>query len=230
MNNESIYSNTKTPTIIEFYGLPGCGKTTLSDTLSLKYKMNEVKVAVINDVTSLCSFLHVMRVFRLRDLLAFIGLFFYYLKNGVAFNYAFAPFRRLLIYRCIKKYSDYDYVFIDHGVIQSFVSALYELRGTFEIDNDSKYRRFLTVVPVDKYVYCKISSEKSYERIKIRDRKDSGRLDQKPQKTLLELLSAQCDQFDSFDRLLYDMKKAVYSINCNGTPEECLNQAIKVVE
>lgn len=215
--------------IIEFYGLPGCGKTTLCNILKESYIKKGYKVGVLTDATKQCSFLRIILVLRLSYLTKFFGIFLNYVKNNIPFNYALSPYKRLLIYQCVKSFSDYDYVFIEHGVIQSMVSALYGYNSPIIILNNPTYGKYLSLIPVDKYIYCKISSEKAYERIRIRDRKSSGRFDQMPDDSLKELLITQSSQFDEFNLILKEFGKDVQSIDSGNRLDVSLNHINTIV-
>ena len=215
--------------IIEFYGLPGCGKTTLCNSLKELYLKKGYKVGILTDATKQCSFLRVILVFKLYYLIKFSCILMNYVKNGIPLNYAFSPFKRLLIYRCVKSFSDYDYFFIEHGVIQSMVSALYGYNSPIAIHNNPTYGKYLSVIPVDNYIYCKISQEKALERIRIRNRKSSGRFDQMPNDSLKELLLTQSCQFDEFNMMLNELEKDVHCIDSGSQLDVSLNQLKTIV-
>ena len=215
--------------IIEFYGLPGCGKTTLCNILKESYIKKGYKVGVLTDATKQCSFFRIILVLRLSYLTKFFSVFLNYIKNHIPFNYASAPYKRLMIYQCVKSFSDYDYVFIEHGVVQSMVSALYGFKSPIEILNNPIYKKYLSIIPVDKYVYCKITPEKAFERIRIRNRKSSGRFDQMEDDSLKELLLTQSFQFGDLDMLLNGLRKDVHCINSGDQLDLSLDQ-IKEIE
>lgn len=216
--------------IIEFYGLPGCGKTTLCNILKESYIKKGYKVGVLTDATKQCSFLRIILIFRIRYLTKFFSIFWNYEKNHIPFNYALSPYKRLMIYQCVRYFSDYDYVFIEHGVVQSLVSALYGFKSPIAILNNPIYKKYLSIIPVDKYVYCKITPEKAFERIRIRNRKSSGRFDQMEDDSLKELLLTQSCQFDDFSFLLNGLINNVHCIDSDCQLEVSLNQIEEIIQ
>lgn len=214
--------------IIEFYGLPGCGKTTLCNILKESYINKGYKVGVLTDATKQCSFLRIILVLKLSYLTKFFSIFRNYLKNHIPINYALSPYKRLMIYQCVKSFSDYDFVFIEHGVVQSMVSALYGFKSPVAISNNPTYKKYLSIIPVDKYIYCKITLEKAFERIRIRNRKSSGRFDQMEDDSLKELLLTQSSQFDEFNMILNELRKDVHCIDSANQLDISLNQIKKI--
>lgn len=191
--------------IVDFFGLPGCGKSTLVKCLKEIYS-DRVRIATIYDLVedikkeSFCKKLASISpvnllcavIFRLtvpfdekrkdRSIKS-------WLKQGVLYNYA-------------KKYSCYDLILVDEGNIQNFVK--YE-RGE-DLHNKKLFvkacKQYMLTSPVSMYVYCGIDIELANERIVKRNR-GIGRIDViiDPETRRIEL-EKEKKRFDFFYSLL----------------------------
>lgn len=181
--------------IIEFCGLPGSGKSTISHYLVNNLLIGK-NVADISDANKLRGFWNVAKIFSIRSFLLFLkSIPIYSFVHIGKIQYLLSPYKKALTYGCIKAYSNYDYVFVHHGLLQSYVSALYGIE-----DNIEKYRNeiieYLKTVNVDMVVYIQTSCETAYERIKKRSQKDHGRLDALDNEAMLLALQKQKVNFD----------------------------------
>ena len=119
----------KNTIIVEFVGLPGCGKSTLANNLKSVFEQEGKKTGVWTDMTSdykNSSFMQKLRCLSLKKIFQYIGLV------GTC-QYAFTLKRYMIqyfvkidiLYRYVRKFGNYDYVLVDHGFFQQALSALY---------------------------------------------------------------------------------------------------------
>lgn len=171
--------------IIEFYGLPGCGKTTLCEAIVHELAAQGKKACFLNDITQFCTFFNVIRQVNFRELIHNIK---FYIKNrnedSSLIRY-FSAYRRLLKYKCAIKYSNYDYVLVEHGIVQSMVSAIYKYDAEYYCDIDCSLRYILYANDNISYIYCFVDCDTAVRRIICRNRQNSGRLDKIKDKQVL---------------------------------------------
>lgn len=164
--------------IIDLYGIPACGKTTLAKYMA-SHPVEGLKVSTVQDCTLAArnDMWHLLLSVSPKNIWASIRLKFSApldkKRNDI-------PFKNILLMGAFKnyilKYTDYDIVITDHGDIQSFVSLE---RG----ENLHESQRFLSaclhylnVSLSTSYAYCKIDAEEALQRMNGRGR-DKGRID-----------------------------------------------------
>ena len=192
--------------IIELYGLPGCGKTTLKRNLIEK---NPTCFCGMDDVTSRyksSSFFTKCRCLPVSSIWALLKLFVVFPVLKITdWNIYKGFFSLLVVYNYCKVVKVSDYVIIDHGLVQSCVSLLYSVH----LDNKQIYQyqqrftSFLKSVGVDLFSYCSIPILISLNRVRTRNRMNSGRLDAiYDDDELIKALSREGCFFDRFYTLL----------------------------
>ena len=203
--------------IIEFFGSPACGKTTLCEYL-FTHQLKGKKVAIVNQVISeamtskirlfwsfsFSSFWAGVRVQRVvkrhiqrRDL---PGM--YMVRHAMYYNY-------------IKKFSDYDIVLVDHGDIQCFVS----LMGGKDIQDDKWFENacsnYLDTSPTSLYCFCGVTPSVVLERMHKRAI-FHGRIDKiDDKKKQLEEISQEIDRFVFFAEMLKSKDKEFIGLDMN---------------
>ena len=211
--------------IVEFCGLPGSGKSTFSH-----YLVNNVfigrNVAEISDVNKLRGFWNVAKLFSIRSFLLFLkSIPIYSFVHIGKIQYLLSPYMKALTYGCIKAYSNYDYVFVHHGILQSYVSAFYG-----DEDNIENYKKeiiaYLKTVKVDMVVYIHTSFETAYERIKKRNQKDHGRLDALDKEAKLLALQKQKEDFDNLIEMSDMSGINTISLNGENTIEDIIEESL----
>ncbi len=198
--------------IVEFCGLPGCGKSTISHYLANNVLIGK-NMAEISDTNKFRGFWNIVNIFSIKSLLLFLkSIPIYSFAHIGKIHYLLSPYTKSLTYDCIKAYSNYDLVIVHHGILQSYVSALYG-----DEDNIEKYKKeittYLETVNVDMVVYIQTSVEIAYERIKKRNQKDHGRLDSLDNEAMLLALQKQ--------KLIFD--KLIEMSELAGIKTICLN-------
>ena len=205
--------------IIDLYGIPACGKTTLArymashPTKGLKVKnIEDCMFAALNDKW------HLVMSVSLKNVWASIRL-----RLSAPFDKkrSVIPFRAILLMGAFKnyilKYTDYDIVITDHGDIQSFVTLE---RG----DNLHESKRFLSaclhylnVSLSTSYVYCQIDAEEALQRMNGRGR-EKGRIDLiTDQHIKLQELEAESKCFDFWTSILKKRKSSIVELDMKGS-------------
>lgn len=220
--------------IIEIYGLPGSGKTTCCTCLRDVFKVKNA--ALLLDTLRYFKWYYVLRIFSSRKFFLFLrSIPILKLVHKVPLVFLFSPYKKSLMFDCIKHFSDYDVVFVDHGVIQSYVSALYE-----DISNIDDYRSqigsFLQNVNEDVIVYLQVSPETAVGRIKERHNKNKcgsekiGRLEKMKDDEMLRALHRQWTLFESLTKISEKNSFAkIVRINAEESPERVEKEVMKAL-
>lgn len=207
--------------IIDFFGLPACGKSTLMKYVCSHYHGN-LKITTKNDLVKearkhpfgLLTSLSVERFvagIRLRlvapcdnkrNEIGVIG----WPSHARYYGYAI-------------KHTDYDVVLCDHGDIQDFVS----LERGDDLHNNEKFTnacsRYIDKSLATAYVYCKIDAKIALERMQNRGRK-TGRLDVIREKELqLQELENEKLRFDFFADMLRKKEKRFFELDMSSPTE-----------
>lgn len=164
--------------IIDLYGIPACGKTTLAKYMA-KHPGNGLKVATIRSCmrSALNNKWNLVRSISLKNFLASVRLKF---SAPIDKKRRVISFKSVLLMGAyknyVRKYTDYDIVVVDHGDIQSFVS----LERGDNLHNSDKFKKaclqYLDASLSTAYVYCQIDAETALQRMNDRSR-DKGRID-----------------------------------------------------
>ena len=229
--------------IIECYGVPGYGKSTVTeiienDLLTNKkiYSSYEIIEEIQKTKIKHYRLLHksTLQKYTFKE---FIELFFY-IKNKKMFLYwcrlwimLKAPlnfFIRSLEIMALYQFCEENYksetVVVHHGVIQNLISFVY-LNPIYSIDKFAKYACNIIYEQV-KYIHIEISVDNAL--VRLRNRKNQhGRLPKiKDDKKLLEALYFQNGIFYYCDQLLYRLSaNNLFKIN-NDLDEDNLKQQL----
>ena len=220
-------SESKNPIIVELYGLPGCGKTTLRDNLTkessgLSYVMmteltqqyrklplhKKIQYIPWSSWRAVLRFLMIMPKLSLKD--------WRFYKTFFAFT---------LMYNFTKYAKRECYIVNDHGLLQALVSLMYGHSDGLTEKQCKHFFKILCMMPNCLFVYCHLSSEMSFRRIRGRNR-NVGRLDLiKDDALLLDSLRSQEKLFDTLHRLM-NACDGIYSflINSETNQDECTEQ------
>lgn len=212
------------PKIIEFYGLPGCGKTTLCNKLKEIYEKKGYKVGVLPDAANRFSWLSLFYILSFSDCLFLYKFYRCFIKRRVCKNLVLSPVRRLLIYKCAKRKKEYDYLFIDHGAVQSIVRALYDVPYPFDFICTSVVKDYYRKISADFYVCCNISTDEAFARVRFRNRKNSGTFDQYPDEQLNNVLKGHNAIFIKTKEVLEELNKCLLEIDSTDSVEKCISQ------
>lgn len=164
--------------IIEFNGLPGCGKTTLCD--EIIRQSPEKKISYINSVSyeikKIPFFLRVVN-FPYKACLMVLCMYF---------TTPLLPIREIRIYKntlmFVIKYrfaqlmNQYDFLLEDHGLIQCIVSFFYRREKLFKPFHSRLIKRLYMEIGPSTIFFCDISVQTALKRMNIRNR-NAGRID-----------------------------------------------------
>ena len=189
--------------IIDLYGLPGCGKTTLQNSLMASCKDCSLSVGYLPDLTtymkkhpvySIVNSFSVSQLFLLLRFCCSVPLL-----RPSSWRIYIGLIKFIFIYKLSKTVYVKDYIVVDHGFCQSIGSLTYGNIESLSENSKQLLSKLLAVIEIDFPVYCHISSELSFQRIRIRNRQSkSGRLDLiQEDDRLINALLVQTKMFDS---------------------------------
>lgn len=201
--------------IIDLYGIPACGKSTLAQYMA-SHPVGGLKVAAMTEciLAARKDKWKWLRSLSLRDLFASIRL-----KYAATLDKKrkVIPLWKVIIMgwfkNYVRKFTDYDIVVTDHGDIQSFVS----LERGDNLHESKKFRdacqRYLDVSLSTTYVYCKVTADVALRRMNGRGR-SAGRIDLMEDQSLkLQELEKEIICFDYWTSLLKDRKSSLFELN-----------------
>ena len=216
--------------IIELFGLPGCGKSTTVQTLISN--RNDFRISTFKNVVGQ-SKKHPLK------LIASISLKSLFVGLQVRFSVPFDKKRRdrslfkwllfEIVFNYIKKYTEYDFVLVDPGVIQGLAS--WE-RGD-DLHMRCRYRNacsnYLRYTAVTDFIYCDLPIEEALMRMHHRNR-NNGRIDLiNDEKTQLNELRKEKNRFDFYAGLLKEKKMSVFFMNMNQETSLIVNELQKII-
>lgn len=179
--------NNKRSNIIELYGLPGCGKSTLRDSLVKITDVNQKKFCIQSEMTKAILNNNILFI-----LLRIPYKTFWFLLQVILMlpkTKKISVYRKLFMhaycYHQANFVNGYDYIVMDHGLIQSLIGILSGKEYKFNNRELVCIKKLLDSIPHITYVNCKISTRKSLDRIRKRGR-DYGRLDVIKEDSILE--------------------------------------------
>ena len=194
--------NTK---IIEYFGLPGCGKTT--ECRKKIYNL-ATDIAVASDIskemgqTNICKLFVCIPWYIILPLLhLFIAFPFVGIRNLFFYKMLI---KKEFIYNFIKNKSKYKIVYIDHGMAQSILSLIFCKPTSYSGIIRKNAIDVLKKSRSSKIVYCAVTPEISASRILNRKNHTMGRLDNiYDENTLLEKLRIQHCIFEDISSLIH---------------------------
>lgn len=218
--------------IIDLYGLPGCGKTTLMTYLKDKSD-SSIDFGYLPDITGRLKKNYVAAFFRAFSLRQFFLLtrFFVSLPILPIKNWnIYAGFYELSwVYNFARYCSDRDYILVDHGIVQSIGSLTYGHVETLPKKSEKYLVKLLGLFAIEEYCFCKITPEMALERIRKRNRQSGrGRLDLiKDDEKLVKELTKQDKLFSSISELVpqHTPGKSLV-LNMNASESELGNRII----
>lgn len=201
--------------IIDLYGIPACGKTTLARYMA-SHPADGLRVATMEDcsIAALNDKWHLFLSVSLKNVWASIRL-----RLSAPFDKkrSVIPFKSILLLNAyknyIRKYTDYNIVVTDHGDIQSFVT----LERGDNLHENQKFKEacchYLDASLSSAYVYCQIDAETALLRMNGRDR-DKGRIDSLSDEiTKLQELERERERFDFWTTVLKERKAVLFELD-----------------
>ncbi len=201
--------------IIDLYGIPACGKSTLAENLT-KLSSEKMKMATMVECihSARKNKLKFFRSFSSKNILASVRL---KISVPIDSKRKAIPLWNILIMgvykEYVRKYTNYDIVVTDHGDIQRFVS----LERGDDLHESKKFLkacdRYLDVSLSTNYVYCRINAEEALRRMNGRGR-EKGRIDLiKDPKVKLQELEKETKCFDFWTSMLKEKGFSVIELN-----------------
>lgn len=197
--------------IIEFYGLPGSGKSVVSHRLIEELRSDGFCVMDYQSYTKSNGKKNVIRgILRVQGFKYFIYAVVFLIKNGLLFSIDVVK-RMLFCLTFIAFYYDKrvrtsDYVIMDEGIIQGVVSAI------FDYESDSLSFKWLAEI-IEKIsiqtVYVAMSPEHSNERIEMRGAIAHGRCDAMSSEERIAVLRVQANNFNKVFNAIVGCKASI---------------------
>lgn len=205
--------------VVDFYGLPGCGKTTLKNKL---LEMEHISVDIAQN-----QMLHYKKESVLFKLIHLpfkqwwrLTLFLISL-SGIRKNpkqYYIDLYSKVLAYSYFVEKSCCDLIVVDHGLVQQLGSILHN--QNYELSERSLiyFMNFLDGMKGTIPVYCRLSSEISLMRMRQRKR-NVGRIDaiMNDKDCALSLLEK---EYSLFERISKASNESNVELNMMLAPEE----------
>lgn len=222
------------PIIIELYGLPGCGKTTLRDFLVQEPNGN-VSYSLMTELSQQYRKLSLYRKFKFIPICIWFCLLRFFLSMPLLSPKEWVFYKVLFKLSLIYNYSKYavglDYIVIDHGIIQAVVSLM---NGKIDHLSETQMKHFQQIIrklPFIYFVYCSLPVEESLVRIRIRKR-NHGRLDViQNDNNLREMIAKEYVIFRSFFQGLDSINNIISQcIDSSKSPEETFFALKLIVE
>lgn len=160
----------------EFYGLPGAGKTTVTESVAQYLKEEGYKVAVIKEIYGTGMHKHLLEMlFSFSE----YRLYYYYCRlYGKCHKRNKLFLKRLLYYShqilSIIKKDKYDIMILDEGIIQ-FTSSLFFMEDVPTNNNLEKIANYFYRKIDIKPIFCSLDISVSMQRIKDRPYKQKFR-------------------------------------------------------
>lgn len=223
----------KHPRIIELYGLPGCGKTTLRDSV-IQMSVEDKSFVLMSELSrqfKRLPFFTKLRYIPWRQLWCILSFFACMPKLRISeFVYYKVFFSFAIVYSFSKFARGTSFVVIDHGFAQAVVSLMNGHAGSLSEKQKERLSRIICHFKDSYFLYCHLSTETSLQRMRLRDR-GNGRLDVMTNDD--ELRTKLLEQKEIFDSLytcfnsIDNVKSCM--IDSEQTPVECITQFINTV-
>lgn len=218
--------------ILEFNGVPGCGKTTTANLLKnelskIGYKVGELNELfhcnkIVKNLKICISIIHMNNVFFLMNLIKFV--FSVKPMNLSRLKYIkIAYYNYYMINYSKAKQNNYDFLILDQGLIQSLISISHSdniynkkyldkilMNITYKLDNIC-------------YINCDINNEESVLRIKARGL-SQGRLDNiKDFDQLIDTLNKQNENLRGIRRELLELEPTHLKVDLDMKEKSDIN-------
>ena len=207
--------------IVEFYGLPGSGKSTVAEPIVKKLREKGFRVLTYTDFNSSYnnSFGLVLNNLNLAFLL--LQLIFRE-KMGINKKRASCIKAILRTNEFYKSSSDADYIIMEQGILQNVISLYYdhEIR-----DTDTLKKIFQTVRNEFLPVVTEIDSEEAFKRMLTRE-KEPERLDKLDGEKQRKIYQIYDDNIRKFESVFTDFIKIDTSIDPQTNAETILKKII----
>lgn len=201
--------------VVEFFGLPGCGKTTLTDYLI--DNPNSAGTPIFGRINQLSEKYRRLSFINKIGVIPFKAWFYSSLfilsvpKIPVKEWKLYRSFFYItMMYKVSEKTSIPSFILVDHGLFQAAQSVIYSHSESLSNRSWRLLMKIASSINIDYAVYCVVSKEESLQRIRIRNRKGNGRLDMiEDDALLLSHLEQQTHLFDKVHNLMKRLSNSV---------------------
>lgn len=216
--------------VIEFNGLPGTGKTTVSHVLGQLLEASGIR----------CAYTYELQESKLKRYFSYLYdgsiVVAYLVKKIIDDIKPERPERNKMIFLVVKYYRMYlnykklcenEILIIDQGIVQALISIAYNdhITSSKGVENLFRYlkKKKITFLCVN----CNTDSLLSFERIKKRNQK-GGRLDVLDGQELVQILDLQKENFEMIRECIYKINGRDTSINIDTNNEPHINAEILI--
>lgn len=167
----------KNTTVVELFGIPACGKTTLASAIC---SISDSKIVDSNQALRDFKKLNLVKKLLCHDPIALIRVLFFvfqfpfderHIRLGLTNVY-----RQIVLNNYYSRFSDYDCVVIDHGFVQSLVSWMWGKDVPYKQWFISSVKQLLPYFDNEIKVFCQVPISVAIQRIIDRGR-FKGRFD-----------------------------------------------------
>lgn len=193
-----------TTKIIDLYGLPGCGKSTLMKNLNSSLGVGQSQFCTMSDVTRRFKQLSLLAKVRyLRPSLFVRIALFEFLATWKA-PAPFKLYRPLFSFAILDQYCttfcDSSIVVLEHGFTQAIISLLHGRKESLSKLERQLLKNIFRSFQSHYSIYCKVSAQTSANRIHMRGR--AGRIDNiSNEQILVGILNKQIALFESVNKI-----------------------------
>lgn len=218
--------------IIELYGVPACGKTTLSQAIEKWSKRKGLTVQNYNnaiDDLKRISFAKCLSCISVKSLYyALYFLYFFIPRNQLRRRMTYVGWLKMsFLANFYRKYTDYDLVISDEGVIQRIISWKSGIDEHSEAI-DKVIVKYLKSLRSIQYIYCQVDINLAMERLLSRQG-SNGRLTKiKSNEELHAQYVFEDDQFIHYTDILVLLDKKVMMLDTTQPIEKLVEQMEKL--
>ena len=205
--------------VIDLYGLPGCGKSTITYNLYNNLIEQNFKVEMFNknEYSNIGNrnknlIIDYLRIFLPRNIKFFFNVIYKIKKrksqdkkiilNQTVKERVWKNLRLTLLYDKLSRNSDFDVVIVDQGIVQD-LSEFIMFKKILNEDIQNYFNYYYKSKNTFIFVNLNLSVEKSIERLKNRNRKEYA-FDFLDDKNLKLFLTKQRERIDIIDKNIDD--------------------------
>lgn len=178
---------------VDFFGLAGCGKTTICNELKAEMKQNGYKIAFLQDFIEYYSKHKIELALRviietIKNGFLFLSDYFKIFIFSKSLKMCIAAYKNCMLLHYIYLNNEYDYIISDQCLIQNIISCYY----TKSIENDTHLLNLIKHVnkcfnnPL--FVTPSIDVSSAVERVILR-KSSKGRVDKMDRSTMEKVLN-----------------------------------------